>query len=382
MLWLRLVSLTIVAVLVLCAISAPLLSPHDPYRGSLELRGMDPFEAWAYPLGTDNLGRDVLSRLIHGARNAVAVIMTTLVLSSTIGTILGTAAGFSGSIGCMIDRLLVGPTAGVAGLPTWSRVLLSACLGSFFGLFFTALYGGGFIKVVMVLALLSTPRVVLAVRNAVKGIAGLGVAEIDNEAWAGNSRSRMMINIAITVMVTGSIQFKSVFLLESLLTFLGVGMLPPAPAWGLMVAGALWEISGWWYAFWFPLASIIATAAALLFLGWWVQEVLGSRIVLAGHPVGGPVPSRRKDRHVAGLLAIFLGCFGVHKFYLGNVKMGIIYLICSTLGNLLIVPPLVVLVVSIVEGIRYLMTDDEGFQRRYVDPPLNQMSRVKHEDFR
>ena len=91
---------------------------------------------------------------------------------------------------------------------------------------------------------------------------------------------------------------------------------------------------------------------------------MGSKVVLAAHRGLRSGPSSAKNRYVAGLLAIFVGCLGIHKLYLGNVKMGAVYLLCSTFGSLLIVPPLVILVVSMVEGMRYLMTDDEEFQQR------------------
>ena len=369
MLLLRSLSLLMAAVLVVCAIFAPLLAPTVPDRLSPEFVVVAPFEAWAYPLGTDFLGRDVLSRLIYGARSAVAVVITTVVLAAATGTMLGVVAGFGGRTGRMVDRLLVGPTAGVAGLPTWGRVLLSANIGIFAGLFFLALFGSGFINMVWVLALLSTPKVVLAVRNAVRGIKSLGGADTANGSWIASLPSRMTANIAVTVIITGSLQFKSVLLLESLFTFLGVGIPPDVHTWSSMAAGVVGGDTNFlWWAFWFPMASILATAIALHFLGGWVREILGSQAVaLAGHPVGGAAPSGAKSRHVAGLLAIFLGCFGVHKFYLGNVKMGIVYLLCSTLGSVLVLPALVVLVVSVVEGIRYLITDDLRFQQLYID---------------
>ena len=280
MLWLRSLSLSVAAVLLVCAVFAPLLSPADPYKTSHVPVGARPFEVQAHPLGTDKLGRDVLSRLVYGARNAVIVVMSTLVLSSAIGTILGAVAGFGGRAGHVVDRLLVGPTAAVAGLPTWGRVLLSAGLGNIVGIFFLSQIGPALGNVVLVLTLLSTPRVVLAVRNTVSGTSSLGVVESANGSWNVNSRSRMTAHIAITVIITGSLQCKSVLLLESCFTFLGVGIPPGVPTWSSMVS------AGPWWSFCFPLASILATGTAFHLLGGWVREIWGPKVVLAAHRVG------------------------------------------------------------------------------------------------
>ena len=262
-----------------CAVFAHSLATTDPYKTSPELVEARPFEAQAHPLGTDKLGRDVLSRLVYGARIAVIVVMSTVVLSAVIGTTLGAVAGFGGRIGHMIDRLFVRPTAGVAGLPTWGRVLLSASLGSIAGIFFLSMIGPALGNVVLVLALLSAPRVVLAVRNAVRGARSLGVAETANGSWTVNFLSRLTANIAVTVTVVGSLQLKNVLLLEFWFTFLGLGIPPNVPSWSSMVTDAAGgdAISRSWL-FWFPLAGIIATATALHFLGGWVREIWGPRL--------------------------------------------------------------------------------------------------------
>ena len=98
-------------------------------------------------------------------------------------------------------------------------------------------------------------------------------------------------------------------------------------------------------------------------------EVQGADAVAVYQVAGSQAVPGEKNKTVAGLLAIFLGSYGIHKFYLGNNKMGVIYLLCTLVGWILIfIPPLVIWLISLIEGIRYLTATDEEFQRRYVDP--------------
>lgn len=257
--------------LVLPATLAPFLAPHDPLAGRLvhKLRppAWLPGGSWEYPLGTDQLGRDILSRLIFGARVSLSVSLVAILIGGIVGTVLGLVAGYFGG---WTDALIMRGVDIAFSLPT---ILL--------GLVLAIVIGPSFRTVIVIVAFLLWARYARQVRGEV-----LSVKERDFVAQAriaGCSHGRIMFghilpNVLNTLIVLATLQVGYVILLEGTLSFLGVGIPPPTPAWGLMVAtGRALIVSAWWVSF-FPGLAILLTVLTLNLLGDWFRDRLDPKL--------------------------------------------------------------------------------------------------------
>jgi peptide/nickel transport system permease protein len=249
-----LAGLIIFALIVLAALLAPLLSPHDPYAQDLTKRLVPPlwFErgSWLHPLGTDNLGRDYLSRMLHGARISLLIGLAVMIVSGLIGTTLGLLAGyFGGRIDMAITFLI---TARLA-LPV---VLVALAV--------VATIGGSLWVVILVLGLLKWDRFAVVMRAATQQVRALEY--IDAAKAIGSTTPRIILkdvlpNVMPHLIVVATVEAASAILLEAALSFLGLGVQPPLPSWGLMIAEAK---SYMFFSFW--LIAIPGAALALLVL--------------------------------------------------------------------------------------------------------------------
>jgi peptide/nickel transport system permease protein len=261
----------LVLFLVIPAVFAPLVAPHDPLKGSLSKRLKPP--AWAeggsieYPLGTDKMGRDLLSRMIYGARISLLVSFMAVFVGGSMGTALGLISGYFGG---KIDTLIMRLVDITLSLPTilLALVLVSA-LGPSFG------------TVITVIALIIWARYARQARAET-----LTVKEQDFVARArvaGASHTRIMLryifpNIVNTLTVLATLQVGSIILLESTLSFLGVGIPRPTPAWGVMVAdGRELIVTAWWVSM-FPGIGIMLTVLSLNLFGDWLRDHLDPKL--------------------------------------------------------------------------------------------------------
>jgi len=257
--------------LLIPAIFAPLVAPHDPLKGSLSKRLKPP--VWAeggsieYPLGTDKMGRDLLSRMIYGARISLLVSFMAVVVGGSMGTTLGLISGYFGG---KIDALIMRLVDITLSLPTilLALVLVSA-LGPSFG------------TVITVIALIIWARYARQARAET-----LTVREQDFVARArvaGASHLRIMVryifpNIVNTLVVLATLQVGAIILLESTLSFLGVGIPRPTPAWGVMVAdGRELIVTAWWVSM-FPGIGIMLTVLSLNLFGDWLRDHLDPKL--------------------------------------------------------------------------------------------------------
>jgi peptide/nickel transport system permease protein len=251
--------------LVIPAVFAPLLAPHDPLKGSLAKRLKPPVwqqgGSMEYPLGTDKLGRDILSRMMHGARVSLTVSMVAIFVGGGIGTALGLMSGYFGG---RVDSLIMRLVDISLSLPT---ILLALVL--------VAAVGPSFGTVVTVLVVLLWARYARLVRGE-----SLSIRERDFIARArvaGASHTRIMTryifpNVINSLIVLATLQVGYVILLESGLSFLGAGLPRPTPAWGLMVAdGRELIVTAWWVSM-FPGLAIMLTVLALNLLGDWLRD--------------------------------------------------------------------------------------------------------------
>ena len=260
----------LVVLLVIPGLSADWLAPHDPIRGSIPDRLKPPVffgGTWEFALGTDRLGRDILSRIMHGAKVSLSISVVGILAGGVLGTALGLIAGyFRGLADAIIMRLVDISMA----LPS---ILLALVLAV------TA--GPSFRTIIAVVTFVLWALYARQVRGEV-----LSIRERDFVARArvaGASDFRIIVrhilpNAANTIIVLATLQVGSVILLEAGLSFLGVGIPRPTPAWGLMVAdGRQLIVSAWWIAF-FPGLAITLTVFALNLLGDWMRDRLDPRL--------------------------------------------------------------------------------------------------------
>ena len=221
--------LSVLALIAAAAVFAPLLSAHDPYAQSLIARMKPPF--WMagtdpeHILGTDHLGRDYLTRLLYGARISLMIGLVAALISGLIGTTLGVLAGYFGGRVDLIITFLINVRL---ALPV---VLVALAV--------VALFGGSLETVILVLGLLLWDRFAVVMRASTMQIRNLEYVNAARAIGCSTARiilSEIMPNIASNLIVIMTLEMAHAILLEAALSFLGLGVQPPTPSWGLMIA--------------------------------------------------------------------------------------------------------------------------------------------------
>ncbi len=260
----------VLLVLVVCALFAPWLAPYDPQQPDV-LKGVQriaPFESSENILGVDLLGRDILSRLIHGARISAFISLISLGFGALVGTALGVASGY---LGGKVDALLMRICDGVMGFPT---ILLA--------LIIVAIQGGAGIQNV-VIAIMATvwARFARQVRGEVLSIKERDFVTLAIVAgvpphvimWR-----HIFPNVVNTVLVIISLLVGQTILLEASLSFLGVGVPPGEPAWGIMVAEGRNNLLDLWWLSLMPGLAITIVVIALNLFGDWLRDTLDPKL--------------------------------------------------------------------------------------------------------
>lgn len=262
--------LTIVGLLVFAAVFAPLLAPHGP-DDQMRQAVLHP-PTWfsgAYPLGTDDVGRDVLSRLLYGARLSLAIGAMVVTLAFLVGTLLGLIAGFAGGIvGALIMRLM----DVMLSLPT---ILLAIAV--------VAVLGPGLTNAMLAVAIVQLPGFVRLTRASV--LVELGKNYVLASRMGGAGRARLMFltvlpNCLSPLIVQASLGFSSAILDTAALGFLGLGAQPPTPEWGTMLADALQFLQSAWWVVTFPGLAILLTVLGFNLVGDGLRDALDPRLKL------------------------------------------------------------------------------------------------------
>jgi peptide/nickel transport system permease protein len=256
----------IMLVIALAALLAPVLTPHDPTLQDLGRRLIPPVwdarGSWGNPLGTDQLGRDYLTRLIYGGRISLLIGFATVVISGVIGTALGIAAGYwGGRVDLIINFVLT------------IRLTLPVVLVA---LVAVALVGNSLTVLMLVIGLLLWDRFAIVTRSATLQLAN---REFITAARAiGSSTPRILFreilpNITGPLIVVASVELAHAILLEAALSFLGLGVQPPAFTWGLMIAEAKNQLlfRPWLIAV--PATALVALIFAINLIGDAVRDV-------------------------------------------------------------------------------------------------------------
>src|SRR2546426_3389237 len=287
----------ILGALVIAAVFAPYLAPRSPTEGDITKKLIPPVWMergdWEHPLGTDRFGRDVLSRIIHGSRISLIVSILAIGVAGTIGTLLGLISGYRGGV---TDAILMRVTDVGLSLPT---ILIAVVL--------VAVSEPSFGNVVLVIALLLWPRFARQVRGetlAIKEHDFVALAVVAGRSSAWIIRRHIFPNVVPTLLVISTLQVGYVILLEGTLSFLGVGVPPPNPAWGLMIAdGRGFLATAWWMSL-FPGLAMLLTVLAVNLMGDWLRDHLDPRLRQVGPQVEllGPAvapPQRTPARGIA-----------------------------------------------------------------------------------
>jgi peptide/nickel transport system permease protein len=261
----------ILALLVFTALFAAYLAPQSPTAGDITAKLIPPVWMergdWEHPLGTDRFGRDVLSRTIYGSRISLLVSLIAIGVAGTFGTLLGLISGYRGGL---TDAFLMRVTDIALSLPL---ILIAVVL--------VAVSEPSFGNVILIVALLLWPRFARQIRGETLGIkeqdfVALAVVAGRSSAWIISRH--IFPNVMPTLLVISTLQVGYVILLEGTLSFLGVGVPPPAPAWGLMIAdGRGFLATAWWISL-FPGLAMLFTVLAVNLMGDWLRDHLDPKL--------------------------------------------------------------------------------------------------------
>ena len=268
--WVAILVLVMFAAL---AIFGDFIAPHDMYELNIMQRLSPPF--WMeggsakYPLGTDALGRDILSRLIGGARTSLTVAVIGLIIGGGIGGAVGITAGYFG--GRVDDAIMRLADATLAFPIILFALLLSVSMGS------------GLVSVVIAISIVLWARFARVVRSdvlIVREMDYVKMAKISGASSVWILWRHILPNVMNTLAVLAGLQVGWVIILEATLSFLGAGISPPTPAWGSMTAeGREYLITHWWVTF-MPGVTIVIAVVAFTRLGDWLRDWLDPRLPL------------------------------------------------------------------------------------------------------
>ena len=264
---LPLIPILILSLVVITGITAPWISPHRPNTAPLADRKMPP--VWSsggsagHLLGTDQFGRDILTRIFHGARISLIVTAVTLGVGGTIGTALGLVAGWYGGL---VDEIIMRLVDVFLSLPI---VLIALVM--------VVSLGPSLRIIIFVLALWIWVRFARMVRGEVLKLKNLAYVDLARVSGASTLRilaKHIFPGTVNTLIVVATLQVGTVILLESALSFLGAGVPPPTPAWGSMVSGGRNLLADAWWISTMPGLAILFTVMSLNLLGDWLRDTL------------------------------------------------------------------------------------------------------------
>jgi peptide/nickel transport system permease protein len=257
----------LVAVMAVLALAGPLLVPADPLAVAAEDRLNGPSAAHLF--GTDNYGRDLLARVVHGAATSLGTAFTIAVITSVLGLAVGLYAGYNRVVDAVVMRI-------ADGLMAFPAILLAIAI--------MAALGPRTENVVIALTVVFVPYVARVVRSSVLAIKEQTFVEALQAQGASTSRI-IWLNIAPNVLspliVQGTFIFADTIITEAALSFLGAGIPPPAPSWGnILLDGKIVIYTAWWMTV-FPGAAILLTVLGVNLLGDGLRDLLDPRYAKA-----------------------------------------------------------------------------------------------------
>jgi len=266
------IAATIIGVIAFAAVFANVLAPYDPEIGTLGDRFRPP--AWqaggseAHLLGTDHVGRDVLSRLLFGARVSMVVGFTAVIVAGILGTTLGILSGY---LGGLVDQVIMRVTDTWLALPALT-----------FAIFLAAVVGPSEWNIVIILAAVYWTRYARVIRGEVLSLRERDFVRLAIVAGCSKKtimRRHILPNVLNSAIVLGTLMLGIVIVTEAALSFLGVGVPPPKPAWGLMLAdGKKGLMAGYWWLTVLPGLCIMFMVLSANLLGDWLRVKLDPQL--------------------------------------------------------------------------------------------------------
>jgi peptide/nickel transport system permease protein len=248
------------------AVAAPWIAPHDPIASDFAA-GLKPPGTPGHPLGTDQLGRDLLSRVLYGARIALFIGLCTVLVTAVVGGLLGLVAGFFGGV----------PGAAVMRLAdvqlSFPFILLALTINAIVGL--------GLRNIILSLSAAGWVVYARVVRGEVLSVKQREFVQAATALGTGRARllfRHVLPNVAPSIVVVASLQFSQFIVAEAAISFLGFGVQPPTPAWGSMLSESRdFLYVAWWLAA-FPGAALALTALGVNLVGDWLRDLLDPKL--------------------------------------------------------------------------------------------------------
>jgi len=263
---LGILGLLVASLAVLVGLAAPWLAPHDPLRSDFSA-GLKPPGTPGHLFGTDQLGRDLFSRVLYGARVALFIGLCTVLLTALVGGLLGLVAGFFGGWpGTVLMRIV--------------DVQLSFPF-IFLALTINAIVGLGLRNIIISLSAAGWVVYARVVRGEVLSVKQRDYVQAAAALGVGRARIlfvHVLPNVAPSIIVVASLQFSQFIVAEAAISFLGFGVQPPTPAWGSMLSESRdFLYVAWWLAA-FPGAALALTALGINLVGDWLRDVLDPKL--------------------------------------------------------------------------------------------------------
>lgn len=261
------IPLVVLGTLALAALLAPVVAPHPPLEIDLSSAFEPPFYheggSFEHPLGTDRLGRDVLSRIIHGGRVSLVLAASVLLIGGPVGIALGL---FSGYVGGFADSIFQRGVEAILSLPTIMVALVVVFV-----------LGPSLTSIALILVPFIAASFARMVRGETLAIRNMNYVALARVAGASPLRiitRHILPNVAGTIIVLATLEVGTLILTEATLSFLGVGIPPPTPAWGLMInEGREFFATRYWLTL-FPGLAIVFTVFSINWIGDWLRNVL------------------------------------------------------------------------------------------------------------
>jgi peptide/nickel transport system permease protein len=265
------IGLLMFLIVVFAAIFAPLLAPYEPTEQHLRDAKKPPVwseeGSWEYPLGTDNLGRDLLSRLIYGARVSLTVGFFGVIIAASLGMVFGAIAGY---LGGRVDTVIMAVVNLVLSLPYLLFVVVIA-----------SILGRSLINVILIFGITDSPIFARVTRGEVLRIRESGYVESAISAGAGTGRiifDHIMPNLIGPLLTLATFEMSRMIFYEAGLGFLNLSVPPSVPSWGNMLAASRNYLTIYpWLALW-PGLAIMWTSLGMNLLGDWLRDVLDPRL--------------------------------------------------------------------------------------------------------
>lgn len=255
----------IIVLLVICAVFAEHIAPYGPDQQNLRNRFRSP--CWEFPMGTDNLGRDIFSRVIYGSRISLYVGLVAVGIAATFGVILGAIAGYNGSV---IDNAIMRAADITLSIP---GILLAIAIA--------AALGEGMFSLMLAVGVSEIPNYARVTRAQVLSLKGQEFIEAMRAVGASDFRIifvHIIPNCFAPLIVQSTLGVARAIIAASALSFIGLGIQPPTPEWGAMLSAGRQYIRDYWHIVTFPGLMIMITIYALNLFGDGLRDALDPRL--------------------------------------------------------------------------------------------------------